>query len=84
MRMQDGRAVFTQAVKIMTTCSTRAMSGAKVKSSDLSRFVPHQANTRIFDAVCENLEIDETRVVRSIEEFGNSSAAQFHCRYRFQ
>ncbi|ARM90894.1 3-oxoacyl-[acyl-carrier-protein] synthase-3 [Rhizobium leguminosarum] len=75
MRMLDGREVFTQAVKMMTACSNRAMSHAKVMPSDLTRFVPHQANTRIFEAVCGNLDIDVTRVVRSIEEFGNSSAA---------
>ncbi len=75
MRMQDGREVFTQAVKMMTACSDRAMYSAGVVPSEVTCFVPHQANVRIFDAVCGNLNIDPSRVLRSIEEYGNSSAA---------
>jgi 3-oxoacyl-[acyl-carrier-protein] synthase-3 len=75
MTMSDGRSVFSQAVRMMTTSSIRAMKQAGLTSADIDRFVPHQANTRIFDAVCENLGIPPGKTVRTIEEFGNSSAA---------
>jgi 3-oxoacyl-[acyl-carrier-protein] synthase-3 len=75
MTMSDGRAVFSQAVRMMTKCSMRAMEQAALAARDIDRFVPHQANTRIFDAVCENLGIVSSKTVRTIEEFGNSSAA---------
>ncbi|MCG3024034.1 3-oxoacyl-[acyl-carrier-protein] synthase III C-terminal domain-containing protein, partial [Escherichia coli] len=41
----------------------------------VSRFVPHQANARIFDLVSDNLGIDAARTVRTIAAYGNSSAA---------
>ncbi len=75
MTMRDGREVFVRAVDMMTACATRALADAGLGSADVSRFVPHQANVRIFDVVCGNLGVDPSRTVRTIEEHGNSSAA---------
>ena len=75
MTMRDGRSVFSQAVRMMTKCSMRAMQQADIAAAEVDRFVPHQANIRIFDAVCENLGIASSKTVHTIEEFGNSSAA---------
>lgn len=75
MTMPNGQAVFTQAVRMMTRCTIRAMGRAGVTSADIDRFVPHQANARIFDAVCESIGLHGSKTVRTIEEFGNSSAA---------
>lgn len=75
MTMRDGREVFSRAVELMTACSVRALADAGLGSEDISRFVPHQANVRIFDAVCGHLGIDPGKTVRTIEEHGNSSAA---------
>ncbi|MBB4189238.1 3-oxoacyl-[acyl-carrier-protein] synthase-3 [Sinorhizobium terangae] len=75
MTMRDGREVFVRAVEMMSACATRALADAGLGPADVSRFVPHQANVRIFDAVCDNLGIDPSRTVRTIEEHGNSSAA---------
>jgi len=75
MTMRDGREVFVRAVEMMSTCATRALAAAGLGPTEVSRFVPHQANVRIFDAVCGNLDIDPSKTVRTIEEYGNSSAA---------
>jgi 3-oxoacyl-[acyl-carrier-protein] synthase-3 len=75
MTMSDGRSVFSQAIRMMTKCSLQAMKQAGLTAGNIDRFVPHQANTRIFDAVCENLGIASSKTVRTIEEFGNASAA---------
>ncbi|WEX79589.1 beta-ketoacyl-ACP synthase III (plasmid) [Sinorhizobium numidicum] len=75
MTMRDGREVFVRAVEMMTVCAKRALANAGLGAGDVSRFVPHQANVRIFDAVCDNLGIDPSKTVRTIEEHGNSSAA---------
>jgi 3-oxoacyl-[acyl-carrier-protein] synthase-3 len=75
MTMRDGRSVFSQAVRMMTKCSLSAMRQADLAAADVDRFVPHQANIRIFDAVCKNLGIASSKTVHTIEEFGNSSAA---------
>ncbi|ASY57548.1 beta-ketoacyl-ACP synthase III [Sinorhizobium sp. CCBAU 05631] len=75
MTMRDAREVFVRAVEMMTACAARALAAAGIGPAEVGRFVPHQANVRIFDAVCANLGIDPSRTVRTIEEYGNSSAA---------
>nr|WP_278116365.1 beta-ketoacyl-ACP synthase III [Mesorhizobium sp. WSM4875]WIE94765.1 beta-ketoacyl-ACP synthase III [Mesorhizobium sp. WSM4875] len=75
MTITDGREVFSKAVEMMTACSQEALDAARLKSQDINRFVPHQANARIFDAVGRNLGIAAHAVVKTIAEYGNSSAA---------
>jgi 3-oxoacyl-[acyl-carrier-protein] synthase III len=75
MTMRDGREMFTQAVEMMGLCAERALARAGLGVGAVSRFVPHQANARIFDAVCSRLGVDPEKTVRTITDYGNSSAA---------
>lgn len=75
MEIADGQAVFALAVEMMTQSSRRALSMAGLGVADVARWVPHQANARIFEAVRRNLVLPEGSVVSTIAEFGNSSAA---------
>lgn len=75
MTMRDGRDMFTQAVRMMSDCARRALDHAGIGAMEIDRFVPHQANARIFDAVCSDLSIAPERTIRTIETYGNSSAA---------
>ena len=75
MTMRDGRAVFGHAVRMMTQSAARAMGDAGLAAQDISRFVPHQANSRIINAVSDQLGLVREAAVRTIGEFGNSSAA---------
>lgn len=75
MEMRNGRAVFARAVELMTASSRRALDAAGLSAADISRWIPHQANVRIVDAVRRNLGLPESRVVSTIAEYGNSSAA---------
>ncbi|MCA2370947.1 beta-ketoacyl-ACP synthase III [Agrobacterium genomosp. 3 str. CIP 111-78] len=75
MTMRDGREVFSRAVALMTRTSQRVLQQAELSATNIDRFVPHQANARMFDAVCGNLGIDRQKTVRTVESFGNSSAA---------
>lgn len=75
MTITDGREVFSKAVEMMTDCSRNALAAAGVRSQDVGRFVPHQANVRIFDAVGRNLGIADQAIVKTIADYGNSSAA---------
>jgi 3-oxoacyl-[acyl-carrier-protein] synthase-3 len=75
MTIADGRAVFTKAVEMMSSCSAKALTDAGLEPGDIDRFVPHQANARIFNAVGKSLDIDDDRTVKTIAEYGNSSAA---------
>ncbi|WP_461726197.1 beta-ketoacyl-ACP synthase III [Brucella sp. LJL56] len=75
MTMPDGKAVFAQAVRMMTNCATNALEQAKLTAADVDRFFPHQANARIIDTVCDRLHLPASIAARTIETFGNSSAA---------
>lgn len=90
MSMRDGRMVFSRAVGMMTETSQRALTDAGIATGEIDHFIPHQANARMFDAVCVNLAIDPARTVRTIEAYGNSSAATIplslsiaNCKKRF-
>ncbi|WP_320200617.1 beta-ketoacyl-ACP synthase III (plasmid) [Agrobacterium sp. rho-13.3] len=75
MTMRDGREMFTQAVRLMSDCARRALNHGDVDIMDVHRFIPHQANARIFDAVSSNLGLAPEKTVRTIEAYGNSSSA---------
>jgi len=75
MAMPDGQAVFALAVEMMSESSRRAMATAGLDAAAIDRFVPHQANTRIFETVRRNLGLPSAAIVSTIAEFGNSSAA---------
>lgn len=75
MSLVDGRAVFSKAVEMMARCSTEALAAASLESGAVTRFVPHQANARIVNAVAGQIGIAGGRVITSIADYGNSSAA---------
>ncbi len=75
MTMPDGREVYSRAVRLMTETSLRALAQAGIAAADVHCFVPHQANARMFDTVAGNLGVSPEMTVRTIESFGNSSAA---------
>lgn len=75
MTITDGRDVFVKAVDMMTNCSREALQLAKLDFAAVTRFVPHQANIRMMNAVAKNLKVDDHKIISTVAEFGNSSAA---------
>ena len=71
---QDGRAVFKFAVQGMVDVSTDLLNRNKIRPSDLSLFIPHQANMRIIDAAVERLGVESSKVVRNIDRYANTTA----------
>ncbi|RWL99922.1 3-oxoacyl-[acyl-carrier-protein] synthase III C-terminal domain-containing protein, partial [Mesorhizobium sp.] len=67
--------VFAKAVEMMSRCANEALGAAGLSAPDVARFVPHQANARIFNAVGKSLGIEDERIVKTIVDYGNSSAA---------
>jgi 3-oxoacyl-[acyl-carrier-protein] synthase III len=74
LRMQ-GREVFKHAVKNITEAIETATRDAGLTPSDIDWFVPHQANQRILDGTARKLNIPSERVISTIAEHGNTSAA---------
>lgn len=75
MTMQDGRAVFTEAVRIMSGASQNVLASAAMLPQAIDRFFPHQANIRIVDKVCETIGVPRAKAASTLETYGNSSAA---------
>lgn len=75
MSIRDGKAVFASAVRMMSETATTALAQVGLQTGDVTHFIPHQANARMTDALCEKLAIGKDRTVETIAEFGNSSAA---------
>jgi 3-oxoacyl-[acyl-carrier-protein] synthase-3 len=71
----EGPETFKKAVATME-CSTRALCAASsLELSAIDLFVFHQANARITRALVERLDVEPERVVDSIADVGNTSAA---------
>lgn len=70
-----GNQVFKHAVGKISESVQATVSEAGLTVSDIDWFVPHQANQRILSAVAEKLGLDEGKVVSTVAEHGNTSAA---------
>jgi 3-oxoacyl-[acyl-carrier-protein] synthase-3 len=75
MAIADGQAVFVKAVDMMVEGSRAALARAALTVDDIDLFVPHQANARIMAAVVRQLQMPEERMVSTVADYGNSSAA---------
>jgi 3-oxoacyl-[acyl-carrier-protein] synthase-3 len=72
---QEGGHVFKYAVRKMAEVSLGILDRNGLNPSQLDLFVAHQANMRIIDATKERLGLPEEKVVKNIQEYGNTTAA---------
>lgn len=75
MHIRDGRAVFQRAVAMMSETSRTALEAAGIELDAIDYWAPHQANQRIIEATRSRLGIDPARVLTSVADYANSSAA---------
>jgi 3-oxoacyl-[acyl-carrier-protein] synthase-3 len=71
----QGHDTFKNAVLRMSEASHEAVGSAGLTLDEIDLFVYHQANARILAAVGERLDLDEDKVVNSIDRYGNTSSA---------
>ncbi len=71
----EGKEVFKHAVGMITDVVTSTLSAGGVTVEDLDWFVPHQANLRIIDASAKKMGIAPSKVVATVSDHGNTSAA---------
>ena len=74
LRMQ-GNQVFRHAVVNISEAVTAAAADAGIEVSSVDWFIPHQANRRILEGVAKRLGIDEEKVISTVAEHANTSAA---------
>ncbi|MET0170336.1 MAG: beta-ketoacyl-ACP synthase III [Aliihoeflea sp.] len=71
----EGREVFKHAVGMITDVVVSVFEQAGITADDIDWFVPHQANKRIIDASAKKLGIADEKVVITVDQHGNTSAA---------
>ena len=74
LRMK-GREVFRHAVTNLANVMTETLTVAEIDASDVDWVVPHQANARIIDATAKKLGLDPAKVVMTVDQHANTSAA---------
>jgi 3-oxoacyl-[acyl-carrier-protein] synthase-3 len=71
----DGQAIFKRAVGAMAQASVKVLADHGVSAEDVSLVIPHQANLRIIEAVAKYAGIPMEKVVVTVQQYGNMSAA---------
>ncbi|KIL38761.1 3-oxoacyl-ACP synthase [Gordoniibacillus kamchatkensis] len=73
--VQNGREVYKFAVSTVPKGVDALLARTGLSSADIDGFVPHSANTRIIESICERTGIPFEKTLCSNEYYGNTSAA---------
>ena len=71
----DGPAVFKLAVGVLETAARAVLEKAGRSDADLDWLIPHQANIRIMQGTARKLKLPLDKLVATVAEHGNTSAA---------
>ena len=71
----EGNDVFKHAVRAMEEAACAALTANNMTPSDISLFIPHQANRRIIDATTKRLGVPSDKVFLNLHHYGNTSSA---------
>jgi len=71
----QGNEVFKMAVNTLGRIVDETLAANDLQKSDIDWLVPHQANIRIIKATARKLKMPMDRVVTTVQEHGNTSAA---------
>jgi len=71
----DGPAVFKLAVSVLEKVANEALAAAGMQSSEIDWLIPHQANIRIMQGTAKKLGLPLEKMVVTVDQHGNTSAA---------
>jgi len=71
----DGQAVFKLAVGVLDSAARAVLAKAGRTEADVDWLIPHQANIRIMQSTAKKLKMSNDKVVVTVDEHGNTSAA---------
>ncbi|MEL6519787.1 MAG: beta-ketoacyl-ACP synthase III [Pseudomonadota bacterium] len=74
LRMQ-GKEVFRHAVEKLAETAHTALEKCGLNGGDVDWIVPHQANLRIIKATAQRMNVSMDRVILTVQDHGNTSAA---------
>lgn len=73
--VQNGRGVYKWAVGNIPNVINETLEKANLKATDINWFVPHSANARMIESICEKSKIPKEKALMSLKKFGNTSSA---------
>ncbi len=71
----QGKEVFKHAVDKMAKSVVVALEKVGLTTKDIDWLIPHQANARILSSVAKKLELSEEKVIMTVANHANTSAA---------
>jgi len=71
----DGQAVFKLAVSVLESAARSVLAKAGKTAADIDFLIPHQANIRIMQGTARKLKLAPEKLVVTVDEHGNTSAA---------
>lgn len=71
----DGQAVFKLAVGVLEDTARAVLAKAGKTAADIDWLIPHQANIRIMQSTVKRLKIPMEKVIVTVDQHGNTSAA---------
>lgn len=74
LRMQ-GKEVFRHAVEKLAQTAETVMAKTQIDPTDIDWIIPHQANIRIIQGIAKKLNVDMAKVITTVQDHGNTSAA---------
>ena len=71
----DGQAVFKLAVGVLEDVARSVLAKAGKTEADIDFLIPHQANIRIMQGTARKLKLAADKLIVTVDEHGNTSAA---------
>jgi 3-oxoacyl-[acyl-carrier-protein] synthase III len=71
----DGQAVFKMAVNVLDSVARSVLAKADKTEADIDFLIPHQANIRIMQSTAKKLKLSADKLIATVDEHGNTSAA---------
>ncbi|HRY89225.1 MAG TPA: beta-ketoacyl-ACP synthase III [Rubrivivax sp.] len=71
----DGQAVFKLAVGVLDSAARTVLAKSGRRAEDVDWLIPHQANIRIMQSAARKLRLPPERLVVTVDQHGNTSAA---------
>ncbi len=71
----DGQAVFKLAVSVLDKVANEVLKAADMSASEIDWLIPHQANIRIMQGTAKKLGLSMEKMVVTVDQHGNTSAA---------
>jgi 3-oxoacyl-[acyl-carrier-protein] synthase III len=75
MLKMDGQAVFKLAVGVLESVARSVLAKAGKTEADIDFLIPHQANIRIMQGTAKKLKLPADKLIVTVDEHGNTSAA---------